>query len=125
MRRVLGFRPVVVLGVLVLLLVFGVSWSSALSTPTLTTGLSAPVIELGAGGTAAAHDTASLNGATPTAGGTVTYKLYMDETCATPSIAPVVNETVTVMNGVVPDSSNVVFTASHDYYWQAAYSGDV
>jgi hypothetical protein len=52
----------------------------------------------------------SVHGATATAGGSVTYSVYRDNTCATlyaghhPSDNP-----VTVTNGVVPNSGSLTF----------------
>jgi hypothetical protein len=90
--------------------------------PILTTALSASTIPAGG----AAHDTATLTGATPDAGGTVTYVVYTDNQCT--STAPAALQpspaTVTVANGQVPPSADVVFPSAGVFYWQAAYSGD-
>jgi hypothetical protein len=67
------------------------------------------------------HDSATLSGATSDAGGTVTYTVYSDNTCATQFADA---GTVTVTDGSVPDSNAVTFNAAATYYWQAAYSGD-
>ena len=92
------------------------------ASPTIGTQLSASTITAGG----SAHDTATLTGATATAGGTVIYSVYTDSTCSTlassalqPSPA-----TVSVTNGVVPNSAAVSFPTAGTYYWQAAYSGD-
>jgi hypothetical protein len=70
------------------------------------------------------HDTAQLHGATPDAGGTVTYKLYTDNTCTTLSTTPAVNQNVSVTNGVPLDSNEFTFNTAGNYWWQATYSGD-
>jgi uncharacterized repeat protein (TIGR01451 family) len=67
------------------------------------------------------HDTATLTGATSDAGGTVTYTVYTNSSC---SLGAQAAGTVTVTNGVVPASNDIVFNAAGTYYWQAAYSGD-
>jgi hypothetical protein len=71
------------------------------------------------------HDTATLHGASADAGGTVTYKLYTENTCTTLSTTPAVNQTVTVTNGSVPDSNEFAFTTAGNFWWQATYSGDI
>lgn len=86
-------------------------------SPTITTALSASSVSIGT----AVHDSATLSGASATAGGTVTYTVYSDNTCTTSFAAA---GTKTVTNGGVPDSDPVTFTNAGTYYWQAAYSGD-
>ena len=66
-------------------------------------------------------DQATLTGASATAGGTVTYTVYLDSNC-TIEFADAGSKTVT--NGVVPVSNAVVFPDAGTYYWQASYSGD-
>ena len=85
--------------------------------PSITTSLSATTIEVG--GTV--HDSATLSGASANAGGTVTYTVYTDSACTTGGQGA---GTVTVTNGVVPDSNAITFNIVGDYYWQAVYSGD-
>src|SRR6266540_1945198 len=85
--------------------------------PSITTTLSATTIEVG--GTV--HDSATLTGASADAGGTVTYTVYTNDTCTD---NPQSAGTVTVTNGVVPDSDPITFNTAGDYYWQAVYSGD-
>src|SRR6185503_18249933 len=66
------------------------------------------------------HDTSTLTNATATAGGTVSYAVYSNNTCTTLVQAL---GTKTVTNGVVPDSD--VWTATVGNFWfQATYSGD-
>jgi hypothetical protein len=85
--------------------------------PSIATTLSSESIEVG--GTI--HDSARLTGATPDAGGSVTYTVYTNDTCTQD---PRDAGTKTVTNGVVPDSDPVTFNQAGDYYWQAVYSGD-
>jgi hypothetical protein len=87
-------------------------------SPSISTTLSAETITVG--GTV--HDSATLTGATANAGGTVTYKVYTNDTCDSQN--PIDAGTKTVTNGVIPDSDPVTFNAAGDYYWQAVYSGD-
>jgi hypothetical protein len=87
------------------------------ASPSISTTLSDESITVGD----SIHDSATLTGATADAGGTVTYKVYTNDTC-TNEFADAGTKTVT--NGVVPDSDAVTFNAAGDYYWQAVYSGD-
>src|SRR5215208_2369519 len=84
---------------------------------TISTTLSATEVEVGA----TVHDSATLSGATANAGGTVTYTVYTDSAC---SLGARSAGTVTVTNGVVPDSNGLVFDTAGTFYWQAVYSGD-
>jgi len=86
-------------------------------TPNINTTLSATSVAVGT----AVHDSATLMGATPTAGGTVTYTVYTNDTCTQGAQDA---GTVTVTNGVVPDSNAIIFNSAGDFYWQAVYSGD-
>ncbi|HEY3559090.1 MAG TPA: hypothetical protein VGL05_16585 [Kribbella sp.] len=86
-------------------------------SPSIATTLSATTVEVGG----SVHDSATLTGATATAGGTVTYTVYTDTACSAGAQAA---GTVTVTNGVVPDSNPITFNVAGDYYWQAVYSGD-
>jgi hypothetical protein len=85
--------------------------------PKITTKLSASTITVGQ----SVHDSATLEGATTNAGGTVKYTVYRDSACTT-FFANAGTKTVT--NGVVPDSNNVTFNSPGTFYWQASYSGD-
>ncbi|HUD17675.1 MAG TPA: hypothetical protein VMQ59_10445, partial [Acidimicrobiales bacterium] len=70
----------------------------------------------------AVTDAATLAGANAsTAGGTVTYGVFSDNTCATSAGS---GGTVTVTDGAVPASSAVTLASPGPYYWQASYSGD-
>jgi hypothetical protein len=94
------------------------TYTNHINLPTeLTTTLSAGTVEVG--GTV--HDSAVLSGATATAGGTVTYTVYTNDTCTEGAQSA---GTVTVTNGVVPDSDPITFNQTGSYYWQAVYSGD-
>ena len=66
-------------------------------------------------------DTAVLTGATATAGGTVTYTAYTNNTCTTGAIPA---GTKTVTNHIVPNSDPITFTTAGTFFWQAVYSGD-
>ena len=86
-------------------------------SPTISTTLSATSVAIGT----AVHDSATLSGATAGAGGTVTYTVYSDNACSQNAVAA---GTVTVTNGVVPDSNAITFNNAGTFYWQAVYSGD-
>lgn len=88
------------------------------AAPSIATVLQNDVINLG--GTV--YDTAQLTNATANAGGTVTYRAYTGvDTC---SGTPLFEDTVTVTNGVVPNSSAFTPPAPGYYSFQAEYSGD-
>ena len=67
------------------------------------------------------HDTATLSNATASAGGTVTYTYYTNDTCTAGAQSA---GTVNVTNGVVPNSNPITFSNAGTWYWQAVYSGD-
>src|SRR5262249_37411493 len=90
------------------------------ASPTIATTQSSSSITVGG----SVHDSATLTGATTTAGGTVTYTVYTNNTCtavAGPQPSPA---TVTVTNGTVPNSADTAFPAAGTFFWQAVYSGD-
>ena len=75
------------------------------------------------------HDTSSLTGATPDAGGTVSYAIYTDNTCST--LATVAGDGISgqptggsVTAGAPANSSTVTFNKAGNFWWQATYSGD-
>src|SRR5262249_6125766 len=68
------------------------------------------------------HDTATLSNASSNAGGTVTYSRFDNGSC---SGTPVTTQTVTVTNGIVPDSSTFTPNAAGSYSYRADYSGDL
>lgn len=105
--------------------IFNVNNGQPISPTTLVTSLS------GGGDTGtsitvdpntAVVDSATLPGAnTATAGGTVTYGVYSNSTCTSAAVSA---GTVTVTNGVIPDSNPIALAGLGTYYWNAAYSGD-
>lgn len=86
--------------------------------PATSTSLSANSITQGG----SVYDTATLSGVTTDAGGTVTYYYSTSNTC--PASSPTTVNSVTVTNGVVPNSNSQIFNAAGTYYWYAVYSGD-
>ncbi len=70
-----------------------------------------------------AHDTATITGATATAGGTITYALYSKNDCTglLADLTPTVN---TVVNHIAPDSKTFTFNNAGTFYFYAVYSGD-
>jgi hypothetical protein len=72
----------------------------------------------------AISDTATLSGATNTAGGTITFKLYGPS--ATPSCTgdPAFTSTVNVRGNGKYTSKSFTPDATGNFYWVAAYSGD-
>ena len=89
--------------------------------PTLSTQLSATTVAVGG----SVYDTAVLSGGASNAGGTVTYLVYDNDTCASGSGGLVTTlGPVSVTNGSVPDSPDWTPTAAGAYYFVASYSGD-
>ncbi|TMI08247.1 hypothetical protein E6H34_05260 [Candidatus Bathyarchaeota archaeon] len=86
-------------------------------TPTVTTTLSANSIIVGG----SAYDSATIVGGY-SLGGTVTYSYFQNSNCAVPGIT--VGPTVTITNGVVPDSSPQTLSSAGPYSWNAVYNGD-
>lgn len=87
------------------------------ASPTISTVLSQSSITTGN----SVNDTAILTNATQTAGGTVTYTFYSNNTCsAGAQLAGIKN----VTNKVVPNSNAMLFSTAGTYYWQVVYSGD-
>ena len=87
------------------------------ANPTITTALSSSTVSAGG----SVGDSALLAGATSTAGGTVTYRIFSGTIC---SGTPVFVQTVSVTGGAVPSSKAVQFNVTGSYEWQAIYSGD-
>ncbi len=88
------------------------------NSPSITTTLSASTAAIGT----AVHDSSTLSGATGNAGGSVTYSVYAGaNTCSGTALQ---NWTVTVTNGLVPNSGNFTPSAAGTYSWQAIYGGD-
>jgi flagellin-like protein len=69
------------------------------------------------------RDTAKLVGQTATAGGTFTYSLYRG-TYQTGTPTLIGSDTVTVTNGVVPNSKLFTVPQSDSYFFLTQYSGD-
>ncbi len=88
------------------------------ATPTIATTLSATTVPVGHPVT----DSATLNGATSTAGGTVQYEYFTSSTCS--GTATNDGGAVTVTNGIVPNSPSHAFGSAGSYGWEAVYSGD-
>ncbi len=86
-------------------------------TSSIMTLLSSFVITAGS----SVFDTATLSGVTPTAGGHVTFNYFSGGLCR--GNATVVS-TVTVTNGVVPNSDPQTFNNTGSFSWDAVYSGD-
>jgi len=71
-----------------------------------------------------ASGASSLTGATATAGGSVTYSVYSENSC-TSSLGVANNPSVVaVTNAVVPESATITFDQAGTYYWNAVYGGD-
>jgi uncharacterized repeat protein (TIGR01451 family) len=87
------------------------------ASPTIATQLSESTGSIGD----TVHDSATLSGATGTAGGTVTYNVYTDSACTQGKQDA---GTVNVTNGQVSDSNGIQFNNAGTWYWQAVYSGD-
>jgi LPXTG-motif cell wall-anchored protein len=101
----------------------------SMTHPLITTSLSHASIPVGG----SVNDSATLTGATPNAGGTVSYRFYAalakceQDTAAFPGTVPTGGTsagTVTVTNGVVPNSNTVTFPNVGTFFWAAFYSGD-
>jgi hypothetical protein len=95
----------------------------------VTTHLSAVSRVVGVGGSVS--DTATLNGVTATAGGSVEYRFYdslsacdLAVTAFPPGSGGTLVSTVPVTGGVVPPSAAQAFPAAGTFYWAAFYSGD-
>lgn len=92
------------------------------TNPTVTTTLSATTVNIGD----PVHDSATLNGTTADATGTVTYTVYTDNACTVKATSQISAQPgqVTVTNGTAMDSTAISFNDAGTYYWQAVYSGD-
>jgi uncharacterized repeat protein (TIGR01451 family) len=69
------------------------------------------------------HDSATINGATADAGGTIQYAVYSDNECSD-LVANLTPDDNTVTDGVAPDSKEHTFNSAGTFYFQATYSGD-
>src|SRR3989338_11464815 len=70
-----------------------------------------------------AYDTATLQNATPNAGGTVTYTVFTNNTCTTCAFYAT-GGVKNFFNGAVGNSNNITFPTAGTFYWEAYYSGD-
>src|SRR5207302_918273 len=86
------------------------------ASPTITTTLSSNSVRVGQTVTDSSTMASFFQ-----AGGTVTYNLFSNGACTAPGSAV---STVTVTNGVVPNSRAVLFNATGSFSFQASYSGD-
>ena len=85
-------------------------------------GQTGPSIRVAPG--VSATDQATLYGVTPSAGGTITYKVYSDSSCAT-LVFDATPPSNTVVNGTAPASTAFSSSSVGIFYWQAVYSGDL
>jgi uncharacterized repeat protein (TIGR01451 family) len=88
----------------------------------LTTNAGGPFV-LGADGTVALSDTATLSGGTSGAGGTITFMLFSDSACST-QVGGDVTAAVDGADGQQYPSPSITVNAPGTYYWIAIYSGD-
>jgi len=86
-------------------------------TVSLSTNLSSSSITVGT----SVFDSGTLQGATNTASGTVTYTLFGNGNCAAPGLTVSV---VTISNGAVPNSNSLVINSTGTSSFNAVYSGD-
>jgi len=88
----------------------------------LTTNAGGPFV-LGADGTVALSDTATLSGGTSDAGGTITFMLFSDSGCAN-QVGGNVTAGVNGADGKNYTSPAITVNAAGTYYWVASYGGD-
>src|SRR6266576_1659243 len=89
---------------------------------TLTTNVGGPFV-LGADGTVALSDTATLSGGTSGAGGTITFMLFSDSACSN-QVGTDVTTAVNGADGKNYTSPPVTGNAAGTYYWVASYGSD-
>ena len=89
------------------------------AAPSIATTLSATEVVIGT----SVNDTAKLTGASPNAGGSVTYTVFDNNQCTVNANTRDAG-TVAVTNGSVPNSNSLLFNTAGDFYWQAVYGGD-
>jgi HD-GYP domain-containing protein (c-di-GMP phosphodiesterase class II) len=88
--------------------------------PTVVTDLSSRSLKLGA----RVHGTATIANAVPDASGSVTYRVYRNDTCSSSGLVATLGS-VKVSSGRVPSSSNWTTRGpAGTYYFVADYSGD-
>jgi len=89
---------------------------------TLTTNAGGPFL-LGADGTVALSDTATLSGGTSGAGGTITFMLFSDSACSS-QVGTDVTVAVNGADGKNYTSPPITVNTAGTYYWVASYGGD-
>jgi uncharacterized repeat protein (TIGR01451 family) len=89
---------------------------------TLTTNAGGPFV-LGADGTVALSDTATLSGGTSGAGGTITFMLFSDSACSN-QVGTDVTVAVNGADGKNYTSPPITVNAAGTYYWVASYGSD-
>ncbi len=89
---------------------------------TLTTNVGGPFV-LGADGTVALSDTATLSGGTSGAGGTITFMLFSDSACSN-QVGTDVTAAVNGADGKNYTSPPITVNAAGTYYWVASYGSD-
>jgi uncharacterized repeat protein (TIGR01451 family) len=88
----------------------------------LTTNAGGPFV-LGAAGTVALSDTATLSGGTSDATGTITFRLFSDSGCAN-QVGGDVTAAVDGADGQDYTSPSITVNAAGTYYWVASYGSD-
>jgi len=88
----------------------------------LTTNAGGPFV-LGADGTVALSDTATLSGGTSGAGGTITFMLFSDSACSN-QVGADVTVAVNGADGKNYTSPPITVNAAGTYYWVASYGSD-
>jgi hypothetical protein len=94
-----------------------VSVTATQATPTINLSLSNTSISAGS----FVNALSSLSNASSSAGGTVAYKVYSNNTCTTLALDA---GSKTVTNASIPNSDPWQFITPGTYWWQVAYSGD-
>jgi uncharacterized repeat protein (TIGR01451 family) len=89
---------------------------------TLTTNAGGPFV-LGADGTVALRDTATLSGGTSGAAGTITFMLFSDSACSN-QVGTDVTVAVNGADGKNYTSPPITVNAAGTYYWVASYGSD-
>ena len=89
------------------------------ASPTISTSLANPTMQLGG----STSDSATLSGATPNAGGNVTYQIFLGAE-SNPCLIFKSQFKVIVANGAVPGSPQYTPSTSGAEGFQAVYSGD-
>jgi uncharacterized repeat protein (TIGR01451 family) len=94
------------------------------ATTALNTNAGGPYV-LGANGTVALSDSATLSGATATATGTITFHLFLGSDCSPGKEVAGSPVSFSPVNGNgVYNSPSIVVSAPGTYHWIASYNGD-